>query len=100
MSTGIFGLLPLTILLGSLRTNELDINQFDKINLTCDKVLSAALRWLLDEILFPLRLSSFRRKILFHPQASLASEDCSILSSGIFILPTYGFSGLSTQPRA
>ena len=63
-----FGLLPLTILLGNLKTNGLDINQFDKINLTCDKVLSAALRWLLDEILFPLRLSSFRRKILFRPQ--------------------------------
>merc|ERR1712110_1348523 len=60
--------------------NELDTYQFNEINLSCDKVLSAALRWLLDEILFPLRLSSFRRKILFHPRAPLASETAQFFS--------------------
>ena len=54
-----------SFVLEDLKTNELLAIQLDKINLTCDKVLSAALRQLLDEILFPLRLSSFHRKILF-----------------------------------
>ena len=60
----------------NLKTNDLFAIQLDKINLTCDKVLSAALRQLLDEILFPLRLSSFRRKILINTKTvELSTQD-------------------------
>jgi len=55
-------------------------------------MLSAALRQLLDEILFPLRLSSFRRKILFHLQATLlASDNYSILLSRLIHLANIRF---------
>ena len=80
-----------SVFLEDLITNELLTIRLDSINLTCDKVLSAALRQLLDEILFPLRLSSFRRKLLFHPQAPLASANCSIHSSGLLILADIRF---------